>query len=387
MIKRKMFVVSALALFISLGGFLTTGTASETCDRECLKGFITQYLNALIAQKPESLSTASTVKFTENCKQINLGQGLWTKTLTLSQYRLDFIDVRQGGAVAFAVLTSGSTNYLLAVRLKIVKKKITEIETIQVTSSVKNLQTTHEPMTKMPDASQLNSRDTMIKIASKYPEGLRAGGTFAKSGVPFSSDAYRFENDALMAGKFGDLKCSMSGCENISTQGLPTLPSIVYHVAVVDEQAGVVVLRLNFGNNSMGNQALDVFEAFKIYGGQIHAVEAFYEQVPNNTPFGWDYTAIGSPSFTGNAKNTGNMISTKRGASISLQSFSGTIAFDLYDVSGKLVYTKAMAYSQKNNSIFIPTSDLPGGHYIGRVHYYAGSKIMKSSVFNVNIMR
>jgi hypothetical protein len=32
---------------------------------------------------------------------------------------------------------------------------------------------------------------------------------------------------------------------------------------------------------------LVTFEAFKIYGGQVHAVEAVFESMPANTPRGW----------------------------------------------------------------------------------------------------
>jgi hypothetical protein len=31
-----------------------------------------------------------------------------------------------------------------------------------------------------------------------------------------------------------------------------------------------------------------VWEAFKVYGGEIHAVEAFMRVMPATTPSGWD---------------------------------------------------------------------------------------------------
>jgi hypothetical protein len=69
-------------------------------------------------------------------------------------------------------------------------------------------------------------------------------------------------------------------------------PDISYRLAAVDEEMGIVLLRLDFGNtNNYGpGNALTLFEAFKIYGGQIHAVEAFMDIMPENTPSGWpDY--------------------------------------------------------------------------------------------------
>ena len=52
------------------------------------------------------------------------------------------------------------------------------------------------------------------------------------------------------------------------------------------------MLWLDFGSGSlMGPQnagkALVTFEGFKIYGGQVHAVEAVFKSMPLNTPPGW----------------------------------------------------------------------------------------------------
>ena len=62
-------------------------------------------------------------------------------------------------------------------------------------------------------------------------------------------------------------------------------------IAAVDEELGIVLMRLDFGDtNSYGpGNALTCFEAFKVYGGQIHAVEAFIRIMPANTPSGWNY--------------------------------------------------------------------------------------------------
>jgi hypothetical protein len=48
---------------------------------------------------------------------------------------------------------------------------------------------------------------------------------------------------------------------------------------------------MDFGDtNSYGpGNALVVSEAFKVYGGQIHAVEAFMRVMKAGTPSGWSY--------------------------------------------------------------------------------------------------
>lgn len=151
---------------------------------------------------------------------------------------------------------------------------------------VGKLKTPSQAITTAPDPSQLNSREEMIRIAERYPAGLKIG-SFVKSDVPFAPGAYRFENGRLMAGP----GCTFfAGCDHIKEQRLPTLSGITAHVAAVDEQLGIVWLRMNFGPGSTFDKksALQVFEAFKVYGGQVHAVEAFMKQMPLGSPSGWD---------------------------------------------------------------------------------------------------
>jgi hypothetical protein len=72
---------------------------------------------------------------------------------------------------------------------------------------------------------------------------------------------------------------------------IPTLPEVAGHVVAVDERNGTVLTRLDFGRGSFPGNAgssLVTFEAFKIYGGQVHAVEAVFEAMPLNSPSGWD---------------------------------------------------------------------------------------------------
>jgi hypothetical protein len=137
-----------------------------------------------------------------------------------------------------------------------------------------------------PDAALRNTREDAIRTAELYPAGLKAG-SFVKVEAPFSADAYRFENGRLMAGP----GCTfLPGCENIKVQKIPTLSATTYRVAAVDEDLGIVLLRLNFGPGStrVAGDELIVWEAFKVYGGQIHAVEAFMKNMPVGTPSGWD---------------------------------------------------------------------------------------------------
>jgi hypothetical protein len=293
----RVVLVAALISIVLAVSVQAASAPKPSCDRECLRGFMTKYLDAVIAHKPQGLPVSKNVRFTENTVDTRLGEGIWKTASKLTPYRLDIIDVRQGVIGTHAVIEEGKNTVLLLVRLKVEKKKITEIET-QVTrmepggkfSNPTELKATREAMMLVPPKDKLNSREDTAKIGMKYPEGLKLG-SFVKADAPFSPDAYRIENGYVMAGK----GCMMKpACENIKTQPIPTLFEITSRVAAVDEEMGIAWIRMDFGKNSMGagpeadKQSLIVWEAFKVYDGQIHAVEAFMLAMPRGTPSGWD---------------------------------------------------------------------------------------------------
>jgi hypothetical protein len=262
------------------------------CDRECLRGFVTQYLNAMTAHNPGALPLASNARFTENAAEMKLGEGLWKNASGIGSYRLDILDVRQGVAASQVVMQEAGAPVMLTLRLKVADRKISEIET-QVTRkqsegalfNVNALQSPRKEMTLAPDRAQLNPREEAIRIAETYPAGLKVG-SFVTVDAPFAPDAYRIENGGVMAGP----GCTRPGCENIKTQNIIKHPAITTRVAAVDEDLGIVLLRMNFGDTGSygpGN-ALIVWEAFKVYGGQIHAVEAFMRIMPASAGSGWE---------------------------------------------------------------------------------------------------
>jgi len=290
---RVILLVASIGIVL---GLAAPAHAAASCDRECLRGIMTKYLEAVIAHKPEVLPVAKNMRFTENCVDAKLGEGIWKTATKLTPYRMDIMDVKQGIVGTHSVLEEDKNTILLLVRLKVVNKKITEIET-QVTrntpggqfSSPTELKTVRPALTLIPPKDKRNSREDLIKIGLKYPEGLKLG-SFVKADTPFGPDAYRIENGYIMAGK----GCTRSGCENIKTQFIPTLFEITSRVAAVDEELGIAWIRMDFGKNSMGTgaeadkQSLIVWEYFKIYDSKIQAVEAFMLGMPRGTPSGWD---------------------------------------------------------------------------------------------------
>jgi hypothetical protein len=267
--------------------------APAACDRACLKGFITQYLDAVVAHKPSAVPLSDKVRFTEDTVDMKAGEGLWKEASKIRGYRQDIIDVPQGVAASQVIMEEAGSPVMLMLRLKVADKKITEIET-QVTRkqsegalfAIDALQAANPLMSAAPDKSQLESRDDAIKTAMVYPAGLKIG-SFEKVDAPFAPDAYRIENGAHTAGQ----GCARKGCENLRTQTIIEHPGITTRVIAVDEPLGIVLLRMNFGQTKSygeGN-ALIVWEAFKVFGGQIHAVEAFMKIMPvSSGSGGWN---------------------------------------------------------------------------------------------------
>jgi len=259
---------------------------SAACDRDCLRGFVTRYLNAMIAHKPSDLPVTEGARFTEDTVETKLGEGpLWRNASRLRPYRLDVLDVREGVAASLAIVEEAGAPVMLMLRLKLTGRKLAGAET-QVTRNKADgslfnpdaLQGPSGAMLLFPDPSRHTSREEMIKIAEFYPAGLKAG-SFVTVDAPFAANAYRLENGQLMAGP----GCTFRpGCEVIKTQTIPTLSGITYRLAAVDEDMGVVLLRLDFGPGSsrVAGDSLVVWEAFKVYGGQIQAVEAFMKNMP-----------------------------------------------------------------------------------------------------------
>lgn len=267
------------------------------CDRECLRSMLTATLYAFLKHDTSKLPLSDKVRVTEDAIEKPLAKVGLVKTITrLRGYRQDFLDERGGMATTGTVVEEVGAPVLLVVRLKVVDHKITEMELVATRSradglifNIDGLSAASEGMNYAPPPEQLPSREDAIKAALKYPEGLNAAKTFADVNAPFTPEAYRYENGQIMAGP--DCKFA-PGCENISTQSLAIfkrLGKVTTRVVGVDERLGIVLLRLNWGVREPTGDQLTAFEAFKVYDGHIHAVEAFIRILPLElAKGGWD---------------------------------------------------------------------------------------------------
>ena len=280
----------AVTILLALLGFSQTPAFAEECDRACLTGMITQYVDALVEHDPSKLPLADNVRFTEDSKALKLGEGLWQTVTAKGEFRHDYLDTKKQIAATHVLLREGNNQVLYSALLYVRDKKIAGIETLmQRVTPETRFQPTElgAPVRGMNDpvpAGKKQSRESMVKTALTYTEGLRVGN-FTDGGTPFASDTYRVENGVITAGE----GCGRADC-GMYAQLLMLHPSIIASVAAVDEENGVVLLWMNFGHTGSAygeGNALVTFEAFKVWGGEIHSINAFFRGLPVATSRFW----------------------------------------------------------------------------------------------------
>jgi hypothetical protein len=247
-------------------GSISTGSG---CSRELLKSTVDAYFKALAAHDASTLPLADNVKATENGKAIKVGsEGLW-KGAGKVEFVFSAYDERTEGcdtvcctSVSQAALPDGSKEIVVALRLKLVNQKITEIETIDP----------HDSNDYMlgPDGKALAAGDKTVHWETP-PTGKAATRkemtdwmnryftTFPNGFCDMASDCKRLENGADIG-----LQCTNGG-QCTSTAGSQAMKS---RNLMADETTGIGV-----GWTMFVNQYTDV-HMVKMYDGKVHSVSA-----------------------------------------------------------------------------------------------------------------
>ena len=290
-----MKIILALSLVLSSAALAaspprTPATAAPTCDRECLRGSRSEGRDARVDHDVKKLPVAANLRVTEDGIEKPLDKvGLVRSVTKLRGYRQDIIDIRAQQAVAGAMVEESGAPILLVVRVKLdAAQNISELELVTTRSRADGMiynidaysGAPAKDMSIAPRPEQLASREKAIEIAMYYPRGLSEAKTFNAIGTPFAKDAYRVENGALMAGP----GCKFApGCEDIGNQSLAIfkqLGRVTVRDIVVDERMGIVIMRLSWNERGPGSDRLTAWEMFKVYGGQIHMVQAWMRLFP-----------------------------------------------------------------------------------------------------------
>jgi hypothetical protein len=308
--------ITGIILSLAVAGFTAgSATAADDCDRACLEGLVNQYLAAVVAHDPSRLPLAKNVRYTENGITLKLGEGMWGVADGLGDYKLYFADP-QGGQVGFmGVVKEHGHPQVLALRLKLEKRQISEIEAIVARSgagakppeALVDKPIFHETLAP----SERRPRAEMVQIANSYFEAL----VQAKGGIaPFDANCTRVENGNITsnnpsptASAMMKLSCGAQIEQEFSKfftrirdRRFPVVDEergLVYTVIFFDHDGRVTSVKLKEG--SVLGPTLTVRapfdtpytfmigELFKIKNGKIYQVEAVLYTVAYNTPSAW----------------------------------------------------------------------------------------------------
>ncbi|MEJ2111507.1 MAG: hypothetical protein P8Z37_16670 [Acidobacteriota bacterium] len=295
------------------------------CDRGCLVGIIDGYMNAIFNHDPGLVPPLSIdVRMTENTGEMEVGEGvLWRFKVEPTTFKIYVADPVSGQVAQQARLKIGGQDALVAVRLKVDRGNIQEIEHLyerNIDAAAVPLLTTPVPVLvdDVPPEQRV-SRDLLYRAANSYFDALE--GDNGKIGA-FSDDCVRHENGyqtvnnpppggRMMPAPFiptADteqgremLRFSMLTCaEQIDSKTFAYMKHIRPRRAlIIDEQKGLVgtfPLFVHDGTRRGASadappgmlQNLVTMETFGIRDGLIHHVEAFpFVTLPYGLGNGW----------------------------------------------------------------------------------------------------
>ena len=299
--------------------------AIKECDRACLVGIMDGYMDALFKQDPDAVPPlAKDIRITENTGIIDFGEGvLWRSKTEPTSFKIYVADPVSGQVAQQARLKIGGRNALVAVRLKVDRGKIQEIEQLydrEIDDAAIPLLTTPVPVltSDVPPAERV-SRDMLYRVANSYFDALE--GDNGKIGA-FADECVRHENGyqtvnnpppggRMMPAPFiptADtpqgremLKFSMLTCsEQIDTKMFAYMKHIRPRRAlIIDEQKQVVGTFPLFVHDGTSRDPkpgappgmilnLVTMETFGIRNGLIHHVEVFpFVTLPYGLGNGW----------------------------------------------------------------------------------------------------
>jgi len=320
---KSLFVALLLAVLASPA--MAQGSA---CDRACLEQTVDRFLDAFVKHDPKLASLTSGIKYTENGQRLELGDGSWRTMIGKGTYRLFVSDVPAGQVAFIGTLREENAQQkdgapvLIALRLKVEKRNISEIELLVVRNenAARNCEKLGMPnhlfLEDVPQAERM-SRADLVKTANMYFSGMQRND--GKGVYPFADDCERFENGAPSTNvppkpgepradpKTATMYSSQWGCKEQFASGLLHFVSRIRdrRYVAVDQERGLVFSFVFFdhmGGDTRRYTAPDgraitagpttpwtweLAEMFKIEKSKIHRIEAVLDRSPYGMQSGW----------------------------------------------------------------------------------------------------
>jgi len=299
--------------------------AVKECDRACLIGIMDGYMNAIFKHDPKLVPPlAPDVRMTENTGQMDVGEGvLWRSTTQPTTFNIYVADPVQGQVALQTRLKVQGRDTLAAIRLRIDRGKILEIEQLHAggiaPQAIELLTTPRSVLTEDVPAGQRVSREVMFRVANSYFDALEGDsgkiGAFADDCVRHEN-GYRTVNNPAPGGRMmpgpqlpdpkteqgkSQLAFSMLTCsQQIDSKIFAYMKRIRPRRAlIIDEQkqtVGTFPLFVHDGTRRGAAadappgmlQNLVTMETFSVRGGMIHHVEAApFVTIPYGLGNGW----------------------------------------------------------------------------------------------------
>ncbi len=253
--RWRPFQVAAVLITVTLS---SAGARAADCTRAQLTAAVNGYLKALSAHNPHRLALAPHAGYTENGMYHSFGEGFW-KSAGAVKLKRSALDTHSCGTATQAIIEEDGKPIIYAVRLKLVRGRITEAETLLARAKdfafkpQGVLDTAGQDWEGILPVKDRTPRAVMIKAATDYYSMFAKEPT---ASVPFGMPCDRWENGTQTT-KNGD--CSPKGL--VINQPPRRIP-------VVDEQAGIVVAFIHFA------RALPDMHMFKMKDGKVILVQA-----------------------------------------------------------------------------------------------------------------
>jgi hypothetical protein len=277
-------------------GVLLCSSASGGCHRECLQGLIDLYLGALAKHDASTLPVAPSVKFTENGMALKLGDGFW-KTAGAATYRLYALDPESGGAALEAVVNDTTEPAHFLLRLKVEKRKVTEIETVVVHKGTagfyapERLTQTPPLYLKTVPPEERNTREQLVAAADAYFNAIETEGTPEFKPAPFAPGMNRFENGVQTTNASVNGRPPRTAEQQFEAALFKGIMATNRRCPVVDVERGIVLGIVLFHGGTARPTADKVgfiAEMFKITGGKIREIQAVIQNRTADIGTGWN---------------------------------------------------------------------------------------------------
>ncbi len=286
------------------------------CDHDCLVGIAKSYMDALVHKTPGRAPLARTAKFSENDVLMPIGDdGLWGSVSGASSDAMIAADPSTGNVAWFGLVYEHGEPAYYAMRLKVERHKITEIETVVERKTGipapfgDTGKYTHDPaFSEILPPDQRRERERLRDVANGYYSTLeRNDGDVL---TLFDPECGRNENGVNTTSGSAGSAAFAQGCEAQFRLGYfhinKRLRERLY--PLIDVETGVVVATgfLDHDNSfdsymtTDGKEhktllkypnSLSAIEAFKIRNGKIYRIEAIFTYVPYHMHSPWATSA------------------------------------------------------------------------------------------------